>query len=178
MRAASKFSRRQAAALQVVVRDYSPLGLRCEVVQALCFGCDEEGALGEDRLAEHAAGADREGFEDGAGGGIDQVGAGGITCRAKVGASGEHARAVERGGAHHRAGQAGLPGVAAGCRVDLADRSAEAGTADGGGIAGYVKGAAGPFQTALARQESSEWAGAPITSVHSGVLPSGLAASA
>src|SRR6266704_4585357 len=40
--------------------------------------------------------------------------------------------------------QTGLPDVGAGCRVDLADRSAVAGGADGGGIAADVKGAGLP----------------------------------
>ena len=51
-------------------------GSRCEVRQALCFRGDEEGALGEHWLAEHAATTDRESLEDGAGRGVDQVGAG------------------------------------------------------------------------------------------------------
>jgi hypothetical protein len=36
------------------------------------------GALSEDRLAEYGAAADREGLEDGAGGGVEQAGAGGV----------------------------------------------------------------------------------------------------
>src|SRR5215468_1878283 len=71
------------------------LSLRCEVKEALCFGGGEEGALGEDRLAEDTGGADREGCEDDAGGGVEQVGPGGVAGGAPVGASGEHSGAVK-----------------------------------------------------------------------------------
>src|SRR5215472_15882161 len=65
-------------------------GSRCEVMQALCFRGDGEGALGEDWLAEHAAATDREGVEDGAGRGVDQVGAGAGARGAAVGAARGH----------------------------------------------------------------------------------------
>src|SRR5689334_2357423 len=128
----------------VWVRGHAPPGSGGEVIQPPCFGGDEQAALGEDWLAEHAAAADREGLEDGSGGGVEQVGAGGTAGGAVVGASGEYPGAVQRGGAHYRAGQAGLPDVGAGRWVDLADRSAVAGAADGGGITADIQRASGP----------------------------------